>query len=129
MKYLIAIVIIVSLCLLPLVPTTYTTSYTTKIPENYTITESYTEYVPRQGERAVYHEDPARTQWRNSIKTSIEDAIPPVTRPSYYTIEYFTYNKAVSMSRQVTKIRLVDKVVEVELVEYISIVGWLLGGN
>ena len=126
MKYLITVVIVIALLLLPLVPTTTTTSYTTKIPEQYTITESYTEYVPRQGERAVYHESPARTEWRNSIKTSIEDAIPPVTSPSYYTIEYFTYTKAVSRSRQVTKIRLVDKVISIDTVEHISVVEYLL---
>ena len=131
MKILISLAIIVALCLLPLIPATTTTSYTTKVPEQYTITETYTDYVPRTGERAVYHESSARTEWRNTFKSysSIDDVIRQNTsvaaQPSYYTIEYYTYMKAVAKERQVTKIRLVDKVISTEITEHISVVEYL----
>lgn len=126
MKALIIGTVLAALALLPLVPATTTITYTTKVPEEYTVTETYTELVPRVGERAVYHEAPARTEWRRSIKTSIEDAIPPVTSPSYYTIEQFSYTKSVRRERLVTRIRLVDKIISTNITEHISVVEWIV---
>lgn len=126
MKILIAVAVIVILCLLPLIPTTTTMSYTAQSPEQYTITETYTDYAPRTGERAVWNENPAHTEWRTSIKTSLEDAIPPAGRSGYFSIEYFTYTKPIAKERQVTKIRLVDKVISVEVAKHMSVIGYLL---
>ncbi len=126
MKVLLPLVLIVVLCLLPLVPATTTISYTTKIPEQYTSTETYSAYAPRTGERAVWNENPAHTEWRTSIKTSIESAIPPTGRSGYFSIEYFTYMKPVTKDRQVTKIRLVDKTISMEVTEHISVVEYML---
>lgn len=126
MKILVAVVIAIVLCLLPLIPSTTTISYTTKVPEHYTVTETYTTYAPRIGERAVWNEAEAHRLWRTSIKTNLSDAIPPAGRSGYFSIEYFTYMKPVSMERQVTKIRLVDKVISTEISEYISVVEYIL---
>lgn len=125
MKFLISLAIIATLCLLPLVPSTTTISYTTKVPEQYTVTETYTTYAPRVGERAVWNEAEAHRLWRTSIKTSLEDAVPPAGRSGYFSIEQFSYMKAVTMERQVTKIRLVDKVISTEIAEHISVVEYL----
>ena len=125
MKVLISVAIIAALCLLPLIPSTTTISYTTKVPEEYTVTETYTTYAPRIGERAVWNEAEAHRLWRTSIKTSLEDARPPDGRSGQFSIEYFTYMRPVSSERQVTKIRLVDKVVSAEVDEYISVVKYL----
>jgi len=126
MKIVVSIAIVVILCLLPLVPATTTISYTTKVPEQYTVTETYTTYAPRVGERAVWNEAEAHRIWRTSIKTSIESAIPPTGKSGYFSIEYYTYMKPVSRERQVTKIRLVDKVIDIEVTERISVVEYLL---
>ncbi len=125
MKLLISVVAMTVLVILPLVPVTTTISYTTKMPEEYTITETYTEYVPRVGERAVWNENPEHTQWRTSIKTSIEDARPPAGRSGYFSIEYFTYSKAVTRDREVTKIRLVDKIISTNATEHISVAEYM----
>ncbi|GAH00987.1 unnamed protein product [marine sediment metagenome] len=125
MKILFLVAIIAVLCLLPLVPSTATISYTTKIPEQYTVTETYTTYAPRVAERAVWNEAEAHRIWKSSIKTSIESAIPPAGRSGYFSIEQYTYMKPVSMERQVTKIRLVDKVVSTEVAEHISVIKYL----
>ncbi len=126
MKILISLAVAVILLLLPLIPTTTTATYTTKIPETYTITETYTEYAPRTGERAVWNESPAHTQWRSSIKDSIESAIPPSGRSGYFSIENFNYMKPITKSRQITKIRLIDKVVSMGVTEHISVIQYLL---
>ena len=126
MKFLISVAIIAALCLLPLIPATTTISYTTKVPEQYTITETYTGYAPRVSERAVWNEAEAHRIWKESIKTSLEDAIPPVGRSGYFSMEYYTYMKPVTRERQVTKIRLVDKIVSMEVTEHISVVEHLL---
>ena len=125
MKLIISIVMIVVLALLPLVPTTTTISYTTKVPEEYTTTETYTEYAPRTGEKAIWNENPAHTEWRTSIKDSIESAIPPVGRSGYFSIEQFSYMKPFTRKRQVSKIRLVDKVISIGVVEHTSIIEWI----
>ncbi len=131
MKILIIIAVAIVLSLLPLIPTTTTMPFFTKVPEQYTITETYTEYVPKTGERAVYHDSLARTEWRSSIKSysSIDDVITQNTRvaaqPSYYTIEYYTYMKAVAKERQVTKTRLVNRVIDVETTQHISVIDYL----
>jgi len=125
MKVLLAVTIAVVLCLLPLVPSSTTVSYTVKVPEQYTVTETHTTYAPRVGERAVWNEAEAHRIWKESIKTSIESAIPPAGRSGYFSMEYYTYMKPVSMERQVTKIRLVDKVVSVEVAEHISAIEYM----
>lgn len=129
MKVLLSVVVVVALLLLPLIPSTTTISYTTKVPEQYTITETYTTYAPRVGEKAVWNEAEAHRIWKSSIKTSIESAIPPDGRSGYFSMEYYTYMKPVSMERQVTKMRLVDKVVSAEIAEHISVVEYLLGAR
>jgi len=125
MKILMLVIVAVALCLLPLIPSTTTISYTTKVPEQYTITETYTTYAPRIAERAVWSEAEAHRIWRTSIKTSIESAIPPTGKSGYFSIEYYTYMKPVTKERQVTKIRLVDKVIDIEVAERISVVEYL----
>jgi len=126
MKIIVSIATVIILILLPLIPSTTTVSYTTKVPEQYTVTETYTDYAPRVGERATWNESPAHTEWRTSIKTSLEDAIPPAGRSGYFSIEYFTYMKPVIKERQVTRIRLIDKIVSVEITEHISAIEYLL---
>lgn len=126
MKILLAVALVVALCLLPLIPATTTISYTTKVPEQYTVTETYTDYVPKVGERATWNESPAYREWRTSVKTDIGNIGLPSGQSGYFSIEQFTYMKPVTKERQVTKIRLVDKVVSIEIAEHISVVEYLL---
>ncbi len=126
MKILLALTVSIILCLLPLIPTTGTTTYTTQVPESYTVTESFTTYIPRTGERAIWNESPAHTEWRTSIKDSIESARPPAGRSEYFSIEHYTYMKPVTRKRQVTKVRLVDKTISIEVAKHISTLQWLV---
>lgn len=126
MKILLAVAIIAVISLLPLIPAATTISYTTKVPEEYTATETYTTYAPRIGEKAVWNEAEAHRIWRTSIKTNLESAVPPTGKSGYFSIEYYTYMKPVSKERQVTKIQLVDKVIDIEVAEHISIVEYVI---
>lgn len=122
---IISLAMIFTLCLLPLIPSTSTISYTTKVPEQYTVTETYTDYVPKVGERAIWNESPAYREWRTSVKTDIENIGLPSGLSGYFSIEQFTYMKPVTKERQVTKMRLVDEVISIEIAERISVIEWM----
>ena len=124
MKLTIAILTIVLLCLIPLIPVTSYSTITVEVPEEYTVTESYTEYVPVIRDKAVWHESESYRIWKSSIKTSIEDAALPSGISGYWSIEYYITTKPVTRYRDVVKLRIVSKTTTIESTSKLSVIEW-----